>query len=147
MKSRNSILVASTNDWPGIVALLSANQLPVSDLDAQRAAEFLVAKDERGLAGCIGCERRGAFALFRSLAVRDDCRGRGIGKRLTAEMERKCKSAGVEAAYILTETAAKFAESQGYRVVERLAVPGEIRSTRQFNGLCPCCAICMAKTL
>ena len=143
----NRIRSAADADWLEIVALLSASQLPVSDLDAQRAAEFLVVKDERGLAGCIGCERHGTLALFRSLAVRDDCRGREIGKRLTAEMERRCKSAGVEAAYILTETAAKFAESQGYRVVERLAVPGEIRSTRQFSGLCPCCAICMAKTL
>lgn len=141
------IVSAAAADWTDIVALLSANQLPVSDLDAKRADEFLVVKDERGLAGCIGCERHGASALFRSLAVRSDCRGRGIGKRLTVAMERECNSAGAEAAYILTETAAKFAESQGYRVVERLAVPREIRSKRQFSGLCPSCAICMVKPL
>lgn len=138
---------ATDADWPGIVALLSANQLPVSDLDAKRVDEFLVVKDERGLAGCIGSERRGAYALLRSLALREDCRGRGMGKLLTSEIESRCKSAGVVAAYILTETAAKFAERQGYGVVERLAVPAEIRSTKQFSGLCPCCAICMAKTL
>ena len=138
---------ATDADWPGIVALLSANQLPVSDLDAKRVDEFLLVKDERGLAGCIGSERWGAYALLRSLAVREDCRGRGMGKQLTSVRESRCKSAGVVAVYILTETAAKFAEKQGYRVVERRAVPEEIRSTKQFNGLCPCCAICMAKML
>ena len=147
MDARFDMASATTADWPEIVALLAASRLPTADIDANRVGDFLVAKDERDLAGCIGCERHGRFALFRSLAVRSDCRGKGIGKRLTAAMERKCKSTGVEAAYILTETAAKFAESQGYRVVERLAVPGEIRSTRQFSGLCPCWAICMANTL
>ncbi|HPT16362.1 MAG TPA: arsenic resistance N-acetyltransferase ArsN2 [Kiritimatiellia bacterium] len=141
------ILPAAAADWPEIAALLAANHLPTADVDASRAGDFLVARDARGLAGCIGGERRGAYALLRSLAVREDCRGRGIGKRLTSEMELRCKSAGVQAAYILTETAAKFAEGQGYLVVERLAVPGEIRSTKQFSGLCPCCATCMAKTL
>ena len=141
------IVSATAADWTDIVALLSANHLPVSDLDAKRMDEFLVMKDERGLAGCIGSERRGGFVLLRSLAVREDCRGRGIGKRLTAEMEARSKAAGVELAYVLTETAAKFAESQGYRVVERIAVPVQIRSTKQFSGLCPCCAICMAKML
>ena len=147
MKEAFRVVPATAGDWAEITALLAANQLPVSDLDAKRVDDFLVVKDEQGLVGCIGCERRGDFVLLRSLAVRSDCRGMGIGKHLTAAMERKCKSAGVESAYVLTETAAKFAESQGYRVVERLVVPAEIRGTKQFSGLCPCCAICMAKAL
>ena len=147
MGAADSIAVATAADWPEIVALLAAHRLPTSDLDASRAGEFLVARDAQGVAGCIGAERRGSCVLLRSLAVREDCRGRGIGQRLTAEMEARCQAAGATAAYVLTETTAKFAERQGYGVVERLAVPAEIRSTKQFSGLCPCCAICLGKRL
>ena len=143
----DSIEIATAVDWPEIAALLAANRLPTADVDASCAEEFLVVRDARGMAGCIGGERRGRCVLLRSLAVREDCRGRGIGKRLTAEMEARCKFAGIAAAYILTETAVRFAESLGYGVLDRLAVPEEIRSTKQFGGLCPCCAICMSKEL
>jgi len=146
-RATEALAVATAADWPEIAALLAENRLPVADVDASRAGEFLVARDARGVAGCIGAERRGDCVLLRSLAVREDVRGRGIGKRLTAEMESRCQAAGATAAYILTETAVKFAERQGYGVVERLAVPAEIRSTKQFSGLCPCCAICLGKRL
>ncbi len=147
MNKPDPIGIATAADWPEIAALLVANRLPTGDIDAGRAGEFLVVRDERGVAGCIGAERRGECVLLRSLAVREDSRGHGIGTRLTAEMEVRCRAAGAKVAYILTETAAKFAESQGYGVVDRLAVPGEIRSTKQFSALCPCCAICMGKKL
>ena len=66
------ILPAAAADWPEIAALLAANHLPTADVDASRVGDFLVARDARGLAGCIGGERRGAYALLRSLAVRED---------------------------------------------------------------------------
>ena len=53
------ILPAAAADWPEIAALLAANHLPTADVDAGRAGDFLVARDARGLAGCIGGERRG----------------------------------------------------------------------------------------
>ena len=147
MNKPDSLEIAKAADWPEIAALLAANRLPTADIDAGRAGEFLIVRDESGLVSCIGAERRGDGVLLRSLAVREDSRRRGIGTWLTAEMEARCRAAGAKAAYILTETAAKFAESQGYGIVDRLAVPVEIRNTKQFSGLCPCCAMCMGKKL
>ena len=43
---------------------------------------------------------------------------------------------------IAVATAADWPE-----IVALLTVPAEIRSTKQFSGLCPCCAICMGKKL
>jgi len=96
---------------------------------------------------CIGWEMYDSVALLRTLAVRSEWQGRGLGACLVSALERYAKAAQVENLYLLTETAERFFASRGYAVTERNAVPPAIASTAQFAGLCPDTATLMHKHL
>ncbi len=136
-----------SSDWPNIIGLLQAFNLPTADLESGTVSQFLVAEEDEKLIGCIACERRGEDALFRSLAVRVASQNQGTGGMLMSKMADLCKRLGVKRAFILTISAAQFAQKHGFRVIERSSVPMEIKQTEEFRTLCPCTAICMAKEL
>lgn len=129
-------------------ALLDAEQLPSSDLDAAALDHFFVARDTDGsLAGTIGLEPLGDCGLLRSLVVRDDARGHGLGRRLTARLERHAAGQGIATLYLLTLDADRFFERLGYERVARGSVPESVAATGQFAGLCPDRAICLTRRL
>jgi len=49
--------------------------------------------------------------------------------------------------YLLTTTAETFFVRCGYEVIDRAAVPEEIRATAEFRDLCPASSLCMKKRL
>ena len=132
---------------PRIDALLSAHHLPTADLgDGSRARLFGCIDDGR-LLGVVGLEFFDGSALLRSLAVPEDGRGSGLGGALVAHAERTAAGQGVEAVYLLTETAEGFFERLGYRRVDRTDAPPAIATTTQFSSLCPASSAFMAKSL
>jgi hypothetical protein len=48
---------------------------------------------------------------------------------------------------LLTQTAKRFFEHQGYRVIDRGEAPKDVQGSEEFRVLCPASATCMAKTL
>jgi amino-acid N-acetyltransferase len=142
---RMSVSAAQAADLPAIRALLAANGLPAADLTPAHLGSFWVLRDPAGLAGVVGLEPRGRAALFRSLAVRADLRGRGVGAALLAHAESQAGALGVDAVYLLTTTAQNFFAARGYEVMARGAAPPDIRATAEFAGLCPSTSICMTK--
>ncbi len=138
---------ATVADAAGIRALLEAGNLPTSDL-ATSAPQFVVAcnRDNRILAAG-GLQVFGQSALLRSVVVTNELRGTGLGRRLVRELERVARAAQVEELALLTLTAGRFFERQGYRVIARQTVPEALQGTAEFQALCPDSAICMAKLL
>lgn len=136
---------AQAGDLPAIRELLAVSGLPGEDLTPAHLDSFWVCRDAAGLVGVVGLEPHGRTALLRSLAVREDGRGGGLGAALLAHAESQAAALGVDTLYLLTTTAERFFAARGYAVTSRDAAPPEIEATSEFAGLCPSSSICMTK--
>jgi amino-acid N-acetyltransferase len=137
---------ATEQDARAICALLENNGLPISDL-ASSKPEFVVACQGEEVIGTGAVQRFGSAALLRSVAVASNWRGRGMGHAIVTELERFAQTSRVTQLILLTQTASRFFEHQGYRVIDREGVPLEVRTSEEFRVLCPASAVCMAKPL
>ena len=97
--------------------------------------------------GVVGLEIYGKAALLRSLAVRADRRGQGIGSRLVECAESYARERGVTSLYLLTMTAEAFFRHRGYSPLARDKAPEAIRATTEFAGICPASSSFMVKRL
>jgi len=137
---------ASSVDLGPIRTLLEASGLPTSDL-ASASPKFLVIRDAGSIVAAGALQRFGSAALLRSVVVAPGQRSRGLGRRMTSELERLALSCGIVQLVLLTETAPEFFKRQGYRVIERSATPTAVQHSAEFRSLCPSSATCMAKSL
>lgn len=135
-----------TDEHAALRALLTDNALPVTDLDSA-AVDFLIAVADGRVLGVVGLECFGAAGLLRSLAVRTDHRGTGLGDTLVRAVERAARARGLTQLVLLTQTATPFFASRGYTVIDRAAAPDAVRRSAEFASLCPASATCMAKPL
>ena len=124
-------------DEAGQVAeLVTANGLPVAGLAG--AWRTWVAVDGGQLLGTASLERHGDALLLRSVAVRADQRGRGVG----AELVRAALAAAGprRPVALLTETAAGWFPRFGFRPVERAALDPALAASAELAGACPATA-------
>jgi N-acetylglutamate synthase-like GNAT family acetyltransferase len=134
-------------DLPAIRSLLTEAGLPAADLDSSPGLRLWVAEDRGALVGVIGLEQFRSAGLLRSLVVAPHHRQRGLGRRLVDTVERQAKAADLKQLALLTETADRFFEALGYRLVDRQSVPEDVRQSAEFRTLCPLSAQCMAKII
>jgi amino-acid N-acetyltransferase len=142
----HSIRRATQADRLVIPELLASAGLPIDDLHAS-TIDWLVAAHDGQLGGVVGLERYGQAALLRSLAVNDQIRGSGLGKRLVERMELHAHACGISQLVLLTQTAANFFSRLGYELVTREMVAEAIGNSAQFRSICPSSATCMCKYL
>ena len=86
-------------------------------------------------------------AVLRSLATHPASRGQGIATALCDAAEAEAVRRGITGVYLLTESAAGFAERRGYRAIERSTVPAPVAEHRQFATAVCQSATAMAKSL
>ena len=134
-------------DLPAIARLLSTSGLPVDDLDDQDLSLFRIVLNSDSLDAVAGLERHGDLALIRSVATATSVRGQGKAKALVAELEALAIAKGIDAIYLLTETAERFFTHLGYVEQDRTSVPAAIQRSRQFSSICPDSATVMCKSL
>lgn len=130
-----------------IKQLLSACELPTSDISPSNSLLLFGCRSDAGLVGVIGLEVFGSVALLRSLAVAPKLRNHGLGKSLVEFAEAHAASLGVESLYLFTTTAAAFFSKLGYLPASREEAPLPIKATTQFSGLCPASSAFMCKYL
>jgi amino-acid N-acetyltransferase len=136
----------SAEDLVAIRALLESAGLPTSDLESARP-EFAVVREDGQIVSAGGLQRFGSSALLRSVVVAEDRRGSGLGQMIVWELELLASATHISRLFLLTQTASEFFAHQGYRVIERSAVPEEVQGSEEFRSLCPSSAVCMAKSL
>jgi amino-acid N-acetyltransferase len=124
-------------DASEVESLLTTSSLLTTDLHQNDKIQLFGAYQDENLIACIGVEIYDNTALLRSLAVRLECRSRGIGKKLSEHIEKYCQQKGVKELYLLTETADKYFDRLGYTKQKRQEAPESIKGTTQFSGLCP----------
>lgn len=129
-----------------IRALLIDSGLPVVDLD-EASVDFIVAADDGEAVGVIGLEIFGTVGLLRSLAVQPAARCGGIGGLLVDALETYARGQRLDQLVLLTQTAAPFFASRGYRVIDRGGAPEAVSASAEFRSICPASATCMTKDL
>jgi len=127
--------------------LLAERGLPYADITPAHLRHFLIVRDESHVAGVVGIEVKGSFALLRSLAVSASREGRGFGSRLTQAIEAYARSLNVQTVCLLTTTADSFFAKRGYQKIDREAVPAGIQETEEFRNICSLTAACRYKHL
>jgi ubiquinone/menaquinone biosynthesis C-methylase UbiE/N-acetylglutamate synthase-like GNAT family acetyltransferase len=133
-------------DLPALTGLLAAAGLDPAGLDASNVRAFAVA-DAGGPAASVAYELEGGSALLRSLAVRPDLRGRGLGARLLDHALTQARREGAVEAFLLTETAAPFFGARGWNAVERAVVDARFPESEQVRSICPASATAMWRSL
>jgi amino-acid N-acetyltransferase len=133
-------------DASHIHALLERSGLPTSDLDASQP-QFIVLCEGAQIVGAGALQRFGSIALLRSVAVEPQRRGAGLGRMIVQELERRAYASDVAQLVLLTQTAKRFFEHQGYQVIDRQQAPQAVQASEEFRSLCPASATCMVKML
>ena len=133
-------------DAAHIHALLERSGLPTSDLEVSQP-QFIVLCEGARIIAAGALQRFGSIALLRSVAVEPHLRGSGLGRMLVQELERRACACDVSQLVLLTQTATRFFEHQGYRVIDRQQVPQAVQGSEEFRSLCPASATCMVKML
>lgn len=148
MQAEIRIEAYSIDDKAEVIGLLKDADLPFEDLNYEKMQHFLVAKVRKGVVvGAVGIEVCGDYGLLRSLITHPDWRSKGLGTRLTREIESHARSKGIKVLYLLTMTAADFFPKLGYQTIPRNTVPEVIQQTDEFNSVCPVSAACLCKEI
>jgi amino-acid N-acetyltransferase len=129
-----------------VLALLERCHLPTADL-GEAKPHFLGESDAAGLVGVVGVEPLGRVGLLRSLGVRDDSRGKGLGGQLADAAEAWARGQNIEQLYLLTTTAEPFFARRGYQALARDQVDTAIHGTTEFTSACPASATVMVRRL
>jgi amino-acid N-acetyltransferase len=137
---------AVKSDERAIKRLLKRADLPFEDVEVGRQT-FLVATADGRVAGMVGLEAYDECGLLRSLAVKEELRGRGLGSELLGEMIAEARSAGVRELYLLTMTTEPFFARHGFEKTDRSQAPAALQGTTEFASLCPVSSVCMRKRL
>jgi amino-acid N-acetyltransferase len=137
-----TISPATERDLPGIKALLVASDLPTAGVE-DHWKTFLVAKDGEALVACGGAEAYQFAALIRSVAVQNEYRSQGLGRRIVRQLLDRLASRGLREFYLLTTTAEAYFKKRGFKPIDRDEVHPQLLSSREFQGACPDTAVCM----
>ena len=127
------------------LGLIKENGLPVNDIHT--GTQLFIMEEGKDVIGTVAVEYDFDNALLRSLSVKKDKTGEGLGGRLVDFIEDYVSQQGVINIYILTNTASKFFQKRGYETVPRENAPEFIRNTSEFSSVCPASAVFMKKEL
>lgn len=129
-----------------LTAELADAGLPTIDL-GEPDRRFFRFEDDVGIAGYGGIEGNGPDRLLRSLIVKPDRRGGGLGTAILGAIEQAATEEGVASLYLLTTTAEPFFRRHGYVTANRADAPDAITGSAEFRSLCPASAAYLSKRI
>ncbi|NMY93936.1 MULTISPECIES: arsenic resistance N-acetyltransferase ArsN2 [Pseudomonas] len=132
--------------WQRFRDALKSADLPSDDIDLPGRTFFEFTLDCETVAWG-GFETHGTDGLLRSLVVVPTYRSKGVGVAVLRIIEAIAVEQGISRFHLLTTTAPRFFEQQGYALHQRGSAPPLISQTEQFRGLCPGSACYMCKAL
>jgi HAD superfamily hydrolase (TIGR01457 family) len=135
------VRAAGPDDAEEIAALLRDGGLDPSE---SRSADGSVVASEEGLVATAAVDVEGTDGYLRSVAVREESRGSGLGALVTAAAARRAARQAVRRLYLLTETAEGFFAGLGFARVDREDLPAWVR---ERSTACSESAVSMARAL
>ncbi|HEX7155438.1 MAG TPA: arsenic resistance N-acetyltransferase ArsN2 [Thermoanaerobaculia bacterium] len=137
-----SITPATAEDLEAIKQLLVANDLPTAGVD-DHWRTFIVAREGEQIVGCGGAEAYQFVALIRSVAIAEEHRSHGLGRRIVRQLLDRLASRGIREFYLLTTTAEKYFHKRGFKTIDRDEVHPQLLASRELQDACPATAVCM----
>ena len=137
---------ATANDLPAVLELLEANKLPTAGVQ-DHLEHFLLEFAGDELTACAGLEIHDCAGLLRSVAVSENHRSTGLGKRLVQAVLEHAKAHHLSSISLLTETAQDYFSRLGFQISTRDALPESLHASAEFRGACPDSAIAMTLNL
>ena len=137
-----SIRKAGKADYRRIKNLLNSLNLPLEGV-YKNLSNYLILLHDNKLIGTIGLEIYGEKALLRSLAIAEGQQRNGYGQKLCHTMIEKAKELKISELYLLTENAEEFFSSLGFKTISRDKVDKNVKSSVEFQSVCPETATCM----
>ena len=125
---------------------LTEHGLPTDGV-IENLADFIIAREDGRLVGCVGLEFHGRDSLLRSLAVAPRFRGRGLGRQLVDEIVARAVRKGAESIVLLTEDAMKFFLRSGFVEVSRDLIGSELAESSEFGSNRCRSAVCMRRSI
>jgi len=120
------------SDVSGIKTLLdkaskNGDLLPRSAMELfESVRDFVVYVDEEGVGGCCALHVEGPdLAEIRSLAVRENLRGRGLGSQLVNACLESARGLGIPRVYALTRSPVFF-KKQGFVEIDKQELPHKV---------------------
>jgi amino-acid N-acetyltransferase len=135
----------AASEGEALAAALQTADLPTADLGD--GARFYALDVDGEVAGFGGLEGVGPDQLIRSVVVRAERRGGGLGAGLVRELAEQARREHVARLWLLTLTAEGFFAGLGWRSAARGEAPPAIARSREFASLCPETAVSMCRTL
>jgi amino-acid N-acetyltransferase len=126
----------TADDLAEVGELLLRSGLAADDLDRIQG-DLVVARTGSAVVGCAAVERHGAYGLLRSVAVDERFRRTGLGRRLVEAAIERASRRGLQALYLLTESAQHFFAKLAFEAVERSELPEPIQRSDQVTRQCP----------
>ena len=139
-------IVSNETEFDSFREAIKSAGLPHQDLNYKTQVLILYYQDNL-LIGTGGLEVMGRFALLRSVSVNLQSRGQNLGTQITIALLKTANKKGLDAIFLLTETAKDFFEKLGFEITSRERAPVEIQSTTQFSSMCPASALFMVRKL
>lgn len=134
--------LSEVKDLEGIERLLNKNNLPFSDI-REGEIDFIVAKNDHEIIGCIGLEKYETEGLLRSFAVENNFRNKGLGRELYHRLLHYASQNNIKTLHLLTTTAKDYFLRTGFGIASRSNAPEAISKTKEFAGLCPSTSVYM----
>ncbi len=133
---------ADKSDIETIAQLLKKNDLPFSDI-YESQIDFIIAKNDYQIIGCIGLEKYGTEGLLRSFAVDVNFRKKGYGRELYNRLLAYGVQNEVKTLHLLTTTAKEYFINAGFSIQNRGNAPEIIQNSAEFKSLCPSSSVYM----
>jgi amino-acid N-acetyltransferase len=141
-----AVVPLAESELASVARLLEIVGLDAGGLDRPEARLFGI-RNGSELAGCVAYERGDGAVLLRSLAVRPDLRGRGLGTALVDFALRAARKGGAGEALLLTEGAEAYFAAKGWQRVPRTEVDLRFPESEQVRRICPVTAAAMRRAL
>ncbi|MEQ9310028.1 MAG: arsenic resistance N-acetyltransferase ArsN2 [Balneolaceae bacterium] len=146
MKTNASIVNAAQSDLNEIEDILRRNNLPIKDFSESEIV-FYIVKDENEIIACAGIEKFENIALLRSVVIKEELRGAGLGSQFIDQILFKVKESNFIELYLLTENAEGFFSKKRFTSINREKAPECIKTSSEFSSICPSTAILMRNIL
>jgi glycerol 3-phosphatase-2 len=114
---------AGSGDRDRAAALVRSAGLEVIPDDAESGRIFVAQDEDEELLATAACERQGSEAYLRSVAVRDDLRGSGLGTLVVAAAAQAAADDGVERLFLYTRDATTFFGRLGFEALDASQAP------------------------
>ncbi len=144
MSSSIVLQLTTEKDVDFIITKLKDNKLPTEDIKLKIDNIYLI-EDGGKRIGIAGLEILGRYGLVRSIVVDQEFRNKGYGKSIIEALIKLARLKKLKELYLLTTSAEEFFSKIDFEKIDRDQVPEEIKSSDEFNSLCPVSAVCMKK--